>query len=85
VTDVKLEPTLENFETNKFNDDLSDDDEEEIVPDLRLPAIEPSPYFLPAMYDTDRLHRHHRRDESTLNILKGVISSTPVQVINFKF
>lgn len=84
---MKLEQTLDNFETNKFiiNDDLSDDDEEEIIPDLRLPAIEPSPYFLPAMYDTDRLHRHHRRDESTLNIPKGIISSTPVQVNNFKF
>lgn len=46
--------------------------------------IEPSPVFLPVEYETDRLHRHHRRDESVLNIPKGIIDSTPVQVNNLK-
>lgn len=44
--------------------------------------IEPSPVFLPDQYDTDHLHRQHRsRDDSVLNIPKG-INSSPVQVSN---
>lgn len=66
-----------------------DDDEEEIVPDTRQTLIEPSPVFLRDQYDTDHLHRHHRRDESVLNFPKDIINSTPVQVnnlmINFFF
>lgn len=59
-----------------------DDDEEEIIPDTRQTLIEPSPVYLPIQYDTDHLHRHHRRDESVLNIPNGGINSTPVQVNN---
>lgn len=54
-------------------------------PDLIPAIIEPSPYYLPIQYNTNHFHRHHRRDESTLNIPIGMISSTPVQVIYFKF
>jgi len=62
------------------NDD--DDEEDEIVPDTRQTIIEPSPVYIPHMYDTDHYHRHHRRDESVLNIPKDIIDSTPVQVNN---
>jgi len=68
---------------NEPDDDGDDDEEEEIVPDTRQTLIEPSPVFLPVQYDTDHLHRHHRRDESVLNNPKSVINSTPVQVNNF--
>lgn len=67
--------------TQSYNDD--DDEEEEIIPDTRQLIIEPSPSFLNHQYDTDHYHRHHRRDESVLNIPKGIINSTPVQVINY--
>lgn len=92
MADVKLEQTPDDSGANKFSfrddasdDGTSDDDNEEIIPNQMLPIIEPSPIYLPHMYDTDHLHRHHRRDESTLNIPKGIISSTPAHVINFKF
>ncbi|KAE9531612.1 hypothetical protein AGLY_010818 [Aphis glycines] len=63
--------------TQSYNDD--DDEEEEIIPDTRQLIIEPSPSYLNHQYDTDHYHRHHRRDESVLNIPKGIINSTPVQ------
>lgn len=66
-----------------MKDSEDDDDEEEIVPDTRQTLIEPSPVYLPVQYDTDHFHRHHRRDESILNISNGSINSTPVQVNNF--
>lgn len=53
-----------------------DEDEEEILFDTRRTLIEPSPTFYPHHYDTDRFHRHHRR-ESVLNPV-GTIESTPV-------
>lgn len=62
------------------SDSNDDEEEEEIIPDTRQTLIEPSPVFLPVMYDTDHFHRHHRRDESVLNIPKDIINSTPVQV-----
>lgn len=68
---------------NNESDEDDDDEEEEIVPDTRQTLIEPSPVFLPVQYDTDHLHRHHRRDESVLNNPKDVINSTPVQVNYF--
>jgi len=68
-----------NLNASPDNDD--DDDEEEIIPDTRQTIIEPSPVYIPHQYDTDHYHRHHRRDESVLNIPKD-ISSTPVQVNN---
>jgi len=61
------------------NDD--DDEEEEIIPDTRQTIIEPSPVYILHKYDTDHYHRHHRRDESVLNMPKD-INSTPVQVNN---
>lgn len=64
-------------------DDDEDDDDEEIIPDTRQTLIEPSPVYLPIQYDTDHFHRHHRRDESVLNVPNGDINSTPVQVNNF--
>lgn len=60
-----------------------DDEEEEIVPDTRQTLVEPSPVFSPDQFDTDHLHRHHRRDESVLNNPKGIINSSPIQVNNF--
>lgn len=79
------------FESDDYDDaknnlkdsDVDDDDEEEeIVPDTRQTLVEPSPVFLPDLYDSDHLHRHHRRDESVLNIRNSVINSSPVQVSN---
>lgn len=68
---------------NVLKDSESDDDEEEdIVPDV-MTIIEPSPVFLPREYDPTHYHRHHRRDESVLNIPKDIINSTPVPVNNF--
>lgn len=69
-----------NLNTPPDNDD--DDEEEEIIPDTRQTIIEPSPVYIPHIYDSDHYHRHHRRDESVLNIPKDIIDSTPVQVNN---
>lgn len=67
---------------NPPNDNNDEDEEEEIIPDTRQTIIEPSPVYIPHQYDTDHYRRHHRRDESVLNIPKDIINSTPVQVNN---
>jgi len=79
---VKLDDydDTKNVNTQSYNDD--DEEEEEIIPDTRQLIIEPSPSYINHQYDTDHYHRHHRRDESVLNIPKDIINSTPVQVIN---
>lgn len=67
---------------NNSPDNDDEEEEEEIIPDVRQTIIEPSPVYIPHYYDTDHYHRHHRRDESVLNIPKDIINSTPVQVNN---
>ncbi|XP_026809474.1 dystroglycan [Rhopalosiphum maidis] len=76
---VKLDDydDTKNVNTQSYNDD--DEEEEEIIPDTRQLIIEPSPSYINHQYDTDHYHRHHRRDESVLNIPKDIINSTPVQ------
>lgn len=69
----------DHFKYGESDDD--DEDEDDIVPDTRqIMNIEPSPVFIPDQFDTDHLHRHQRRDESILNMAKGTINSTPVEV-----
>ncbi|XP_050539992.1 dystroglycan 1 [Daktulosphaira vitifoliae] len=66
----------DDINNDEDDDDISDDDE--IIPDSRKTLVEPSPVFLPDQYDTDHLHRHHRRDESVMDFQKDSISPSPV-------
>lgn len=73
---------IKNTQRDGESDDDSDEDEEEILPDTRQTLIEPSPVFIPHQYDTNRIHMHHRRDESILNVPVGIIDSTSVIQVN---
>lgn len=52
--------------------------------------VEPSPVFLPDIYDSNHLHRQYRSGEDpkppiNIQIITDNLSYTPVQVINCKY
>ncbi|VVC32541.1 Hypothetical protein CINCED_3A011068 [Cinara cedri] len=80
-TNSESDDTKNTIKDNESDDDV--DDDEEIIPDTRQTLVEPSPVFIFDQYATDRLHRHHRRDESILVIPKDIMINTePVQSTN---